>query len=138
MDVASVTVCRSKCEKDTGIIRQFDLANRCLQETKYQKVSGLMFQYADGHEASVGFFRFDWADPPLMTNDSRRLFIGTRPGTIAQLPPHVASIRVVPPETKDEWTWIDLPWSGILEWWFNYNLDANVNHVSRDTVIATS
>ncbi|KAG5662081.1 hypothetical protein KAF25_004320 [Fusarium avenaceum] len=130
-NVVGVMVCRSKSEKDTAVIRDFDLENECMNETRYKKVAGLLLQYANGSQASVGCFRFDWSEPPLETVNSRGLFVGTRPGKIAQIPPHVAAVDVKPPETKDEWTWRELPWKGTLEWWFSpYSLDTSIAHVA--------
>jgi hypothetical protein len=129
-DVVSVTICRSRSKKDIKIIRQFDLENSRFIETKYSKIAGLVFRYADGREASIGCFRFDWSDEPLETSDSRGFFVGTCPGKIAQLPSHVAVVSIVRPEDEGEWTWRELPWSGTLEWWFNPdNLDTSINHV---------
>jgi hypothetical protein len=137
-DVISVTVCRGKSNNDTGIIRKFDLENSCFTETKYSKVAGLLFRYADGREASVGCFHFDSGEEPLGTSESRGLFVGTRPGTITQLPPHVSVVSVVRPEAEEEWTWMELPWSGTLEWWFDPdNLDTNINHVGRVDQLGT-
>ncbi|KAK6715927.1 hypothetical protein SNK04_006881 [Fusarium graminearum] len=130
-DVTSVTIFRSKSKKDTGIIRTFDLENSCFNETKYNKVAGLLLRYADGREASVGCFRVDTSEAALVTSNSERLFVGTRPGTIAQLPPHVAVVSVARPEDEGEWAWKEFPWSGTLEWWFNPdNLDTSINHVN--------
>ncbi|VTO89791.1 unnamed protein product [Fusarium graminearum] len=130
-DVTSVTIFRSKSKKDTGIIRTFDLENSCFNETKYNKVAGLLLRYADGREASVGCFRVDTSEAALVTSNSEGLFVGTRPGTIAQLPPHVAVVSVARPEDEGEWAWKEFPWSGTLEWWFNPdNLDTSINHVN--------
>ncbi|KAF5240123.1 hypothetical protein FAUST_4513 [Fusarium austroamericanum] len=130
-DVISVTIFRSKSKKDTGTIRTFDLENSCFNETKYNKVAGLLLRYADGREASVGCFRVDTSEAALVTSNSEGLFVGTRPGTIAQLPPHVAVVSVARPEDEGEWAWKEFPWSGTLEWWFNPdNLDTSINHVN--------
>ncbi|KAL6916132.1 hypothetical protein FSHL1_007579 [Fusarium sambucinum] len=129
-DIVSVTVCRGKSKKDTGIIRKFDLENSCFIDTKYSKVAGLLFRYGNGYEASVGCFRCDSSEESLGTTGSGGLFVGTRPGTITQLPPHVAAVGFERPEDEEEWTWRELPWSGTLEWWFNPdNLDTSINHV---------
>uniref|UniRef100_A0A0D2Y5S9 Uncharacterized protein n=1 Tax=Fusarium oxysporum (strain Fo5176) TaxID=660025 RepID=A0A0D2Y5S9_FUSOF len=92
-NVTEVIVCKSKNEKDTGVIRHFDLENSRMVESPYKKVAGLLLRYADGSEASVGCFRFDWAETPLTTDDARGLFVGTRPGKIVQIPPHVAAVK---------------------------------------------
>ncbi|KIL88733.1 hypothetical protein FAVG1_07981 [Fusarium avenaceum] len=129
-NVVSVIVCRSKSEKDTAVIRNFDLENECMNETRYKKVAGLLLQYANGSQASVGCFRFDWSEPPLATGNSRGLFVGTRPGKIAQIPPHVATAGFKPSESEDEWTWRELPWKGTVEWWFSpHILDTSITHV---------
>ncbi|QGI86720.1 hypothetical protein CEK25_013449 [Fusarium fujikuroi] len=94
-NITEVLVCKSKNEKDMGVIRQFDLENCRMVETSYKKVAGLLLRYADGSEASVGCFRFDWAETPLTRGDSRGLFVGTRPGKIVQIPPHVATKRTL-------------------------------------------
>ncbi|KAM0323069.1 hypothetical protein ACHAPQ_008811 [Fusarium lateritium] len=130
-NVVSVTVCTSKSEKDTAVIRNFDLENSCMIETRYNKVAGLLLQYANGSQASVGCFRFDWGEPLLTTESSRGLFVGTRLGQITQIPPHVAAVSVTPPEGEDEWTWRELPWKGTLEWWFSpQGLDTSITHVA--------
>ncbi|KAF4449592.1 hypothetical protein F53441_7159 [Fusarium austroafricanum] len=129
-NITQVYVSRSKVEKDIGVIRQFDFENSCMKETTYKKATGLLFRYDNGSEATVGCFRFDWCEPLLETKGSRGLFIGTKPGKIMQIPPHVAVVDVTPSEIEDEWTWIELPWTGTLEWWFNPDsLDTSIAHV---------
>ncbi|KAJ4053007.1 hypothetical protein NW756_007734 [Fusarium oxysporum] len=129
-NVTEVIVCRSKNEKDTGVIRHFDLENRRMVESPYKKVAGLLLRYADGSEASVGCFRFDWAETPLTRDDARGLFVGTRPGKIVQIPPHVAAVGITPPEAEGEFTWMEMPWTGVLEWWFNPDsLDTSITHI---------
>ncbi|EMT65791.1 hypothetical protein FOC4_g10007902 [Fusarium odoratissimum] len=129
-NVTEVIVCKSENEKDTGVIRHFDLENSRMVESPYQKVAGLLLRYADGSEASVGCFRFDWAETPLTTDGARGLFVGTRPGKIAQIPPHVAAVGITPPEAEGEFTWMEMPWTGVLEWWFNPDsLDTSITHI---------
>ncbi|KAF5622169.1 uncharacterized protein FTJAE_11030 [Fusarium tjaetaba] len=129
-NITEVLVCKSKNERDTGVIRHFDLENSRLVEAPYKKVAGLLFRYADGSEASVGCFRFDWAETPLARDGSRGLFVGTRPGKIVQIPPHVAAVDIKPPEAEGEFTWMEMPWAGVLEWWFNPdNLDTSITHI---------
>ncbi|KAF5585300.1 hypothetical protein FPCIR_8381 [Fusarium pseudocircinatum] len=129
-NIAEVLVCKSKNKRDTGVIRSFDLENSCFVENYYKKIAGLLFRYADGSEASVGCFRFDWAETPLARDGSRGLFVGTRPGKIVQIPPHVAAVDIGPPEAEREFTWMEMPWTGVLEWWFNPdNLDTSITHI---------
>jgi hypothetical protein len=129
-NVISVTVCRSPNEKDEGTIRHFDLENSRLDKTNYKKVAGLLFKYADGHEESVGCFRFDWIEPPVDTTGTKSFFVGERPGRIDQEQPHVADVDIRPPKGKTEWTWKELPWVGTIEWWFNpENLDTSITHI---------
>lgn len=129
-NVTEVIVCKSKNEKDTGVIRHFDLENSRMVESPYKKVAGLLLRYADGSEASVGCFRFDWAETPLTTDDARGLFVGTRPGKIVQIPPHVAAVSTAPPEAEGEFTWMEMSWTGVLEWWFNPDsLDTSITHI---------
>ncbi|KAI7764638.1 hypothetical protein LZL87_003843 [Fusarium oxysporum] len=129
-NITEVLVCKSKNEKDMGVIRHFDLENSRMVETPYKKVAGLLLRYADGSEASVGCFRFDWAETPLTRDDARGLFVGTRPGKIVQIPPHVAAVSTALPEEEGEWTWMELPWAGVLEWWFNpESLDTSITHI---------
>ncbi|CVL10586.1 uncharacterized protein FPRN_12820 [Fusarium proliferatum] len=129
-NITEVLVCKSKNEKDMGVIRQFDLENSRMVETSYKKVAGLLLRYVDGSEASVGCFRFDWAETPLTRGDSRGLFVGTRPGKIVQIPPHVAAVSTAPPEAEGEFTWMEMPWTGVLEWWFNPDsLDTSLTHI---------
>ncbi|KAF5544032.1 hypothetical protein FPHYL_11139 [Fusarium phyllophilum] len=129
-NITEVLVCRSKNEKDRGVLRYFDLENSRLVETPYKKVTGILFRHADGREASLGCFRFDWAETPLARDGSRGLFVGTRPGKIVQIPPHVAAVSTAPPEAEEEFTWMEMPWTGVLEWWFNPdNLDTSITHI---------
>ncbi|KAG5760116.1 hypothetical protein H9Q72_011771 [Fusarium xylarioides] len=129
-NITEVLVCKSKNQKDMGVIRSFDLENSRLVETPYKKVAGLLFRYADGSEASVGCFWLDWAETPLTRDDSRGLFVGTRPGKIVQIPPHVAVVDIKPLEAEGEFTWMEMPWTGLLEWWFNPdNLDTSITHI---------
>ncbi|KAH7173851.1 uncharacterized protein B0J16DRAFT_406211 [Fusarium flagelliforme] len=129
-NVTSVTVCRSRNVKDEGTIRHFILGNSRFDEWKYKKVAGLLFKYADGHEESVGCFRFDWVEPPVDTRGTTGLFVGEKPGRIEQIKSHVADVDIRPPKGKTEWIWKELPWDGILEWWFNpENLDSSITHI---------
>nr|RBR00408.1 hypothetical protein FVER53263_10186 [Fusarium verticillioides] len=129
-DITEVLVCKSKNEKDKGVIRHFDLENSRMIETPYKKIAGLLFRYADGSEATVGCFRFDWAETTLTRDGSMGLFVGTRPGKIVQIPPHVAAVDIRPQEAEGEFTWVEMPWTGVLEWWFNPDsLDTSITHI---------
>ncbi|RBR25496.1 uncharacterized protein FIESC28_01734 [Fusarium coffeatum] len=130
-NVTSVTVCRSRNVKDKcSTVQHFDLENSCFDMIEYKKVAGLLFKYADGHEESVGCFRFDWVEPPVDTRGTKGLFIGERPGKIEQIKSHVADVDIQPPKGKTEWTWMEIPWDGTIEWWFNpENLDTSITHV---------
>ncbi|KAF5962454.1 hypothetical protein FBULB1_14155 [Fusarium bulbicola] len=126
-NITEVLVCKSKNQKDMGVIEELDWENRRLITTPYRKVTGLLFRYADGIEASAGCFRFDWAETPLTRGDSMGLFFGTKPGQTARLPSHVAVVRVAPPEGG--FTWLEVPWAGVLEWWFSPDsLDTRITH----------
>lgn len=99
-------------------------------ETPYKKIAGLLFRYADGSEATVGCFRFDWAETTLTRDGSGGLFVGTRPGKVVQIPPHVAAVDIKPQEAEREFTWVEMPWTGVLEWWFNPDsLDTSITHI---------
>ncbi|RFN43511.1 hypothetical protein FIE12Z_12262 [Fusarium flagelliforme] len=129
-NVTSVSVCRSRNEKNEGTIRRFDFENSCWDETKYRKIAGLLFKYADGHEESVGCFRFDWVDPPIDTRGTKGLYVGERPGMISQIQPHVADVNIQSPKSQTEWVWKELPWDGTLEWWFDpESLDTSISRL---------
>ncbi|KAJ4127083.1 hypothetical protein NW768_008706 [Fusarium equiseti] len=131
-NVTSVTVCKSKNVKDEGTIRHFDLEGSRLVRIGYEKVAGLLFKYVDGHEESVGCFRFDWAEPSIDTTGTKSLFVGEKPGRIHQEQPHVADVDIRPPKNETEWIWIELPWAGTLEWWFNpESLGTSISHVDH-------
>ena len=130
-NVTRVTVCRSRNVKDEcSTVQHFDLENSCFDMIRYKKVAGLLFKYADGHEESVGCFRFDWVEPSVDTRGTKGLFIGERPGKIEQIKSHVTDVDTSPPEGKTEWTWKEIPWDGTIEWWFNpENLDTSITHI---------
>ncbi|KAF5613292.1 uncharacterized protein FSUBG_1022 [Fusarium subglutinans] len=126
-NITEVLVCKSKNQKDMGMILELDWENRRFIETPYRKVTGLLFRYADGTEASVGCFRFDWAETPLTRGDSTGLFFGTKPEQSSREPSHVAVVRVAPPEGG--FIWLGVPWAGVLEWWFSPDsLDTEITH----------
>ncbi|KAF5022890.1 hypothetical protein F66182_5050 [Fusarium sp. NRRL 66182] len=124
-DVAEVLVCKSKNNTEDD-----QVAQRLSLQPNYDKVAGLLLRYANGNEASVGCFRFDWSEPPLSTSSTKGLFLGIGPGRIGQISSHVAAVSVTPPDDAGKWTWRELPWTGTLEWWFTpESLDTSISHV---------
>ncbi|QGI69362.1 hypothetical protein CEK26_013319 [Fusarium fujikuroi] len=71
-NITEVLVCKSKNEKDMGVIRQFDLENCRMVETSYKKVAGLLLRKKEIAEVATmpelnvhSFYRiwFTWVDP---------------------------------------------------------------------------
>ncbi|KAF4339887.1 hypothetical protein FBEOM_6185 [Fusarium beomiforme] len=79
-NATETTVCKSNNEKDTAVIRHFDLENSRMNETRYKKITGVLFRYADGNKQGSrvktknlimselqihNFYRiwFTWVDP---------------------------------------------------------------------------
>ncbi|KAF4946780.1 hypothetical protein FGADI_10984 [Fusarium gaditjirri] len=71
-NVTEVLVCKSKNERDMGVIRHFDLENSRMVETPYKKVAGLLLRKKETAEVATmselnvhNFYRiwFTWVDP---------------------------------------------------------------------------
>ncbi|KXX73655.1 putative tRNA sulfurtransferase [Madurella mycetomatis] len=94
-DVAEVTLCRSRRRSPGGVI-------------------GLLVRYANGDRACVGSFRFDWASEPYLVGKASRLYLGC-----SREPQWVKDVRLEPPADDGGLSWMAVPWSGTLEWWFS-------------------
>ena len=103
-NVVEVTLCRSQGGYPDGII-------------------GMLVRYANNDRACVGAFRFDWASETCHVGEAKRLYIGC-----SQEPRWVKDVRVEPPAEGSELSWMAVPWSGKLEWWFSREQSA-VYHI---------
>jgi hypothetical protein len=106
-DAVEVVPCRSQ-PQPTG----FGL----VEPQSVGTVTGLLVHYANGDRASVGSFRFDWAERPCAVRQADRLYLGR-----ARKGGWVREVRNSPPPPDDEdlaeVDWAEIPLSGTLEWW---------------------
>ena len=91
----------------------------CVDKTACHKpIIGMLLHYSDEHRACVGQFRLDWVLRPIVVNQARKLHIGikrTKKGF-----PYVAYIDVRLPADRNFLSWLDVSWSGTLEWSFSH------------------
>jgi hypothetical protein len=65
----------------------------------------------------VGEFRLDYAGEPLPVGNSPRLYLGF--GALVQYP-YVSKVQLSPPtEAEDALDWMEIDWTGELEWLFD-------------------
>ncbi|KAI0837178.1 hypothetical protein F5Y06DRAFT_304880 [Hypoxylon sp. FL0890] len=101
----------------------------CIGETHpIRPVIGMLLDYEDGHRECLGQMRFDWIASPLEVSEGSKLHIGmTKPDM--KRPLHICTLVATVTLTQSEDTdgpfhpevnnWINVPWSGTLEWWFS-------------------
>ncbi|KAJ4323629.1 hypothetical protein N0V84_004237 [Fusarium piperis] len=95
----------------------------------HKPVIGMLVQKTDGHRDCLGQFRFDKTLETIQADRSGGLYVGLQrtPDTT-----YVADVRGFRPE--DSWpgpksvSWIEMPWSGTLEWKFK-QADCAVMHI---------
>ncbi|KAI1089870.1 hypothetical protein F5B19DRAFT_494926 [Rostrohypoxylon terebratum] len=92
------------------------------------QLMGMLLEYEDGHTERMGEWRFDWAVEPINVEKKSRLRLTMEVchGQIDGCKTHscvVLHAEVVPlgtPLERGNHTWyMDIPWRGTLEWWFN-------------------
>lgn len=82
-----------------------------------RSITGLLFRYADGHQACVGQFRLDCAATPLVVGTSPKLWLSfdKKDGC-----PFVDGVGVSRPPKPESQECLHVSWDGKLEWWFSY------------------
>lgn len=80
-------------------------------------ITGLILTYTDGHESCVGHIRRDSLSCPLELTESPMLWLGF---SLENMEPRVAKIETVSrPSDTHSLEWLEVPWTGQLEWWFS-------------------
>lgn len=85
----------------------------------HKPIIGMLIRYSDDSRSCVGSYRLDWARDRIAVDPSQKLRIGL--GKTAIRLPYVAVINVRSPAmgNPDVFSWVEMPWSGRLEWWFS-------------------
>ncbi|KAI1209198.1 uncharacterized protein F4807DRAFT_467816 [Annulohypoxylon truncatum] len=100
----------------------------CHKNTRHpNQLVGLLLEYEDGHRERLGEWRFDWAAEPIRVlghSGSLRLkekvYDHLCDGQVCKVwDMEVVPARAPPSEEEDYDWYIDLPWHGTLEWWFD-------------------
>ena len=92
---------------------------------------GMILRYRDNHRAGVGQFRWDWATRPVEVGSRTMLHIGFRIleghhgnsddfyDADDAIDANVAYLDIYSPEDRESYSsWLEIPLSGTLEWWF--------------------
>ncbi|KAI0871556.1 hypothetical protein GGS24DRAFT_471244 [Hypoxylon argillaceum] len=80
-------------------------------------ITGLVFDYADGHRECVGQIRLDCLEAPTMIDVSQKMWL-----KVSLSPrgfPQVVDVGFSPKSKSDEY--ICIVWRGSLEWWVSLN-----------------
>ncbi|KAH7185315.1 uncharacterized protein B0J16DRAFT_341326 [Fusarium flagelliforme] len=80
------------------------------------EITGLLFHYADGKQASVGRFRLDRADKPLSVEDSSCFYIGHRLSNEGKLTMDVIGLSTSDLGYREDMTWNEVPLEGVFMW----------------------
>lgn len=82
-------------------------------------VSGLLFRYTDGSQASVGLVRLDCLEEPIRIDSSCHLYVRTRlfdhNSPLAGCT-YVQEVSLTAPDVLDA-SYSEISWDGKLEWW---------------------
>lgn len=101
-----------------------------------QSIIGLLFRYADGHQACVGQFRLDCAGTTLVVVGaaSPRLWLSFDKDDDGR--PFVSGVGVgvcrAPERESHDCLYVS--WDGNLEWWFTYN-QCKVYYKSQSSIL---
>ncbi|KAJ8127384.1 hypothetical protein O1611_g6251 [Lasiodiplodia mahajangana] len=85
-------------------------------------ITGLVFEYTDGHRESVGQIRLDCLEDPFMIDISQKMWL-----KISRSPdgyPQVVDAGFSPIKErlgKTGGEYLYIMWHGVLEWWFSLN-----------------
>ncbi|CZT43169.1 uncharacterized protein RSE6_03163 [Rhynchosporium secalis] len=91
----------------------------CIDKTAGHKpIIGMLLNYSNKHCACVGQYRLDWVLKPFEVNQARKLHIGIKRTTKGF--PYVADISMHAPIDCSSTSWLDVSWSGTLEWSFSH------------------
>jgi hypothetical protein len=89
------------------------------KEGKRRHIIGMLLRYRDNRRACVGYYRQDWTTQPLQVYGSFFKIGLAGPGNRRRNGYRVMAIKTdITAFCHDSYTWRQLPWSGILEWWF--------------------
>jgi hypothetical protein len=94
-------------------------------QQSHSKIIGLLLRYSNGSRACLGEFRLDCACTPLRVGDTEKLHLGFNMTPRPYPVPYLAEIRFSSPPAPSDWEldeqWLEIPWKGILQWWFKHN-----------------
>ncbi|KAK5625066.1 hypothetical protein RRF57_000782 [Xylaria bambusicola] len=100
-NVARVRLCRTECSSI---------------------ITGLVFDYTDGHQESVGQTRLDCLEDPIAVDVSQKMWL--RMSRSAWGFPQVVDAGFLPiskSQGESEGEYLYIMWHGVLEWWFSMN-----------------
>lgn len=83
-----------------------------------RRITGLLFHRDNGDQVSVGEVRLERLGPPIKITGSAKLWLGfvsTIHGVFVQ------SMELSRPRTASPMVWLDVPFRGLLEWWFSFD-----------------
>lgn len=81
-------------------------------------IIGIILTYSDGQTSCVGQIRRDCLCPTLPVTGSETLWLGF---ALDESQPCVGKVEISRPSSDlmSSYTWLDIPWTGRLEWWFS-------------------
>lgn len=92
-------------------------------------IIGLLFSASNGRESCVGQIRRDSLGCPLDVDRSQRLWLGF---SMQKRQPRVVKVDTF--RSREELTWFDMPWAGVLEWWFSFR-QSRLYHEGRTSPV---
>ncbi|KAL2159726.1 hypothetical protein VTH06DRAFT_2295 [Thermothelomyces fergusii] len=100
----------------------------CIGDTSV--ITGLLLRHSNKHTSSVGQVRLDSLGPPFKVRPSDRLYLGLLETNMGG---HCVVIAATsrPSDTRSI-VWLDLPWHGLLEWWFSYR-QCKIHHGNKSS-----
>ncbi|VUC38215.1 unnamed protein product [Clonostachys rosea] len=102
-----------------------------MNNSPISRITGLLFRYQNGFEATVGSFRLDCAGEPIKTTESWGLFLGISKLNGVR---YVGEVSVLPAEDQDGLWWEVYPWRGSVVWWFN-RMESAIHHSDEDIIV---
>ncbi|KAI0420822.1 hypothetical protein F5X98DRAFT_361532 [Xylaria grammica] len=81
-------------------------------------ITGLVFEYVDGHQESVGEVRLDCLEAPILIHVCQKMWLRVSRSSYGF--PQVVDVGFSPASRFGE-EYISIIWHGFLEWWFSLN-----------------
>lgn len=78
-------------------------------------ITGLIFRYSNGHQASVGQVRRDRLNQPRQVDGSAGMWL-----TFPRRRCCISSVDFSPQAPINGQSYFEMPWRGRLEWWYSY------------------